>query len=72
MPDFALYPAARAWDEAIGTPCPAGTDYLRLTPAQHGTDGFFVALFERKVQELQEQPASFEAPDGAPQDDEGF
>jgi 16S rRNA (cytosine967-C5)-methyltransferase len=71
-PDFTLCPAALAWDEAIGTPCPAGTDYLRLTPAQHGTDGFFVALFERKVQELQEQPASFEAPDGAPQDDEGF
>jgi len=71
-PDFMLVPAVRAWDEAIGTPCPAGTDYLRLTPAQHGTDGFFVALFERKVQELQEQPASFEAPDGAPQDDEGF
>jgi 16S rRNA (cytosine967-C5)-methyltransferase len=48
-PDFTLYPAARAWDEAIGTPYPAAdTDYLRLTPAQHGTDGFFVALFERK------------------------
>jgi 16S rRNA (cytosine967-C5)-methyltransferase len=47
-PDFALYPAVRAWSEAIGTPCPAGGDYLRLTPAQHGTDGFFVALFERK------------------------
>jgi len=73
MPDFALYPAARAWDEAIGTSCPAGTDYLRLTPAQHGTDGFFVALFERKVQELQEQPASFEtAASQPPQDDEGF
>jgi 16S rRNA (cytosine967-C5)-methyltransferase len=70
-PDFAILPAARAWDEAIGTPCPAGTDYLRLTPAQHGTDGFFVALFERKVQELPEQPASFEAPDGAPQDEDG-
>jgi 16S rRNA (cytosine967-C5)-methyltransferase len=47
-PDFTLYPAARAWDEALGTPCPAGGDYLRLTPAQHGTDGFFVAIFERK------------------------
>ena len=47
-PDFALYPAARAWAEVIGGPSPAGEDYLRLTPAQHGTDGFFVALFERK------------------------
>jgi 16S rRNA (cytosine967-C5)-methyltransferase len=46
-PDFTLYPAARAWDEAIATPCPTIGDYLRLTPAQHGTDGFFVAIFER-------------------------
>ena len=49
-PDFTLYPVARAWDEAIGTPCPATDDYLRLTPAQHNTDGFFVAVFERKSQ----------------------
>ncbi len=25
-----------------------GDDYLRLTPARHGTDGFFVAQFERR------------------------
>ena len=47
-PDFTLVPAAQAWREAFGTPCPGGTDFLRLTPAQHGTDGFFVAIFERK------------------------
>jgi 16S rRNA (cytosine967-C5)-methyltransferase len=51
--DFALIPIARAWEETIGTPCPApgpiGGDYLRLTPAQHNTDGFFVAMFERKA-----------------------
>ena len=29
------------------TPWPARGDYLRLTPAHHGTDGFFVAIFER-------------------------
>jgi 16S rRNA (cytosine967-C5)-methyltransferase len=46
-PDFALYPAARAWEETIGGESPAGDDYLRLTPARHGTDGFFVALFQR-------------------------
>ena len=45
--DFARYPVARAWSETIGGAGPAGADYLRLTPAQHGTDGFFVALFER-------------------------
>ena len=47
-PDFTLYPAARAWAETIGGECPAGGDYLRLTPARHGTDGFFAAQFERK------------------------
>jgi len=45
--EFALYPAARAWQETIGGRCPGGEDYLRLTPARHGTDGFFVAQFER-------------------------
>jgi 16S rRNA (cytosine967-C5)-methyltransferase len=45
--DFTLYPAARAWRETIGGDCPAGNDYLRLTPASHGTDGFFVAQFQR-------------------------
>ncbi|MGD9616054.1 MAG: RsmB/NOP family class I SAM-dependent RNA methyltransferase [Alphaproteobacteria bacterium] len=47
-PDFALYPVARAWEETIGGQSPAGNDYLRLTPARHGTDGFFVAMFERR------------------------
>jgi 16S rRNA (cytosine967-C5)-methyltransferase len=47
--DFALYPAARAWAETIGGRSPAG-DYLRLTPARHGTDGFFAALFERRAE----------------------
>ncbi len=46
-PDFALYPMARAWAETIGGRSPGGDDYLRLTPARHRTDGFFVAQFER-------------------------
>ena len=46
-PDFSLLPVARAWGETIGGASPGGEDYLRLTPAQHGTDGFFVAIFER-------------------------
>jgi 16S rRNA (cytosine967-C5)-methyltransferase len=48
-PDFALFPTARAWAETIGGSPPAGDDYLRLTPARHGTDGFFVAIFERRT-----------------------
>jgi 16S rRNA (cytosine967-C5)-methyltransferase len=47
-PDFAPLPAARAWAETIGGAAPAGRRYLFLTPARHGTDGFFVAIFERK------------------------
>ncbi|HVC57833.1 MAG TPA: RsmB/NOP family class I SAM-dependent RNA methyltransferase, partial [Stellaceae bacterium] len=46
-PDFTLYPMARAWEETLGGRSPGGDDYLRLTPARHGTDGFFVAVFER-------------------------
>jgi 16S rRNA (cytosine967-C5)-methyltransferase len=46
-PDFTLLPVARAWEETIGRTSPGGEDYLRLTPARHGTDGFFVAIFER-------------------------
>lgn len=44
--DFALLPVARAWSETIGG-ASNGEQYLRLTPARHGTDGFFVAIFER-------------------------
>jgi len=46
-PDFSLLPVGRVWEETIGGASPGGEDYLRLTPARHGTDGFFVAIFER-------------------------
>jgi 16S rRNA (cytosine967-C5)-methyltransferase len=46
-PDFSLLPVARVWGETIGGASPGGEDHLRLTPARHGTDGFFVAIFER-------------------------
>jgi len=47
-PDFSVVPAARAWHDTIGGAAPGGDRYLRLTPARHGTDGFFVAIFERE------------------------
>ena len=47
-PDFSLLPVARVWAETIGGASPGGEDYLRLTPARHGTDGFFIAIFERQ------------------------
>jgi 16S rRNA (cytosine967-C5)-methyltransferase len=61
-PDFALYPVSRAWEEALGGRCPAGEDYLRLTPARHGTDGFFVAIFQRKLR-LADSSPSEDVPD---------
>jgi len=47
-PGFSFVPVAEIWDEAIGGAAPGGERYLRLTPARHGTDGFFVAIFERE------------------------
>jgi 16S rRNA (cytosine967-C5)-methyltransferase len=46
-PDFSLVPAARVWAETIGGVSPVSDEYLFLTPARHGTDGFFVAIFGR-------------------------
>ena len=46
-PDFALMPITDAWAETIGTACPVPGPYLRLSPANHGTDGFFAAVIYR-------------------------
>jgi len=49
--DFALEPYAPAWREGIGSEPPGSADgredTLQLTPARHGTDGFFIALLCR-------------------------
>jgi 16S rRNA (cytosine967-C5)-methyltransferase len=45
--DFAVLPVASVWAETVGGECPAQGDFLRLTPARNGTDGFFVAIMER-------------------------
>jgi 16S rRNA (cytosine967-C5)-methyltransferase len=50
--DFILRPIAEIWAETIGrfpdaAPCPTAEPMLQLTPASHGTDGFFVAVLER-------------------------
>lgn len=44
---FRVLPVAEVWAEAIGTDCPVETPFLLLTPARHGTDGFFVAVLRR-------------------------
>jgi 16S rRNA (cytosine967-C5)-methyltransferase len=51
-PDFAAVPVAAAWAENLPTPFPSNAssgDSLRLTPARQRTDGFFVAVLERKA-----------------------
>jgi 16S rRNA (cytosine967-C5)-methyltransferase len=44
-PEFSLVPLQEAWP--FETPAPVSGDFLSLTPAQHGTDGFFTAVLER-------------------------
>jgi 16S rRNA (cytosine967-C5)-methyltransferase len=44
-PSFAVVPLARAWTLEAALPCSG--DFLSLTPARHGTDGFFAAVLER-------------------------
>jgi 16S rRNA (cytosine967-C5)-methyltransferase len=50
-PGFSVVPVGRVWAETIGGAAPVPTDTLRLTPLRHGTDGFFVAVLERKAAE---------------------
>jgi 16S rRNA (cytosine967-C5)-methyltransferase len=44
-PDFAVIPLSSAW--SLTTPMPNSGAFLSLTPARHGTDGFFAAVLER-------------------------
>jgi len=46
--DFFLVPIREIWADVVGADCPARGDTLRLSPARHGTDGFFVAVMERQ------------------------
>lgn len=47
-PGFALLPVGPIWREILGKPCPVEGNELILTPHRHGTDGFFVAILERR------------------------
>ena len=46
-PGFALVPVGDVWAEITASPCPTDAPVLTLTPHRTGTDGFFVAIFER-------------------------
>ena len=45
-PEYQLLLIPQIWPE--GTPCPVQGEYLRLTPKDHQTDGFFTAVLERQ------------------------
>ncbi|MEZ5856968.1 MAG: RsmB/NOP family class I SAM-dependent RNA methyltransferase [Hyphomicrobiaceae bacterium] len=49
--DFQIMPFGEAWQAALPTEPPVSadgrTDTLLLTPASHGTDGFFIAILTR-------------------------
>ena len=47
-PGFVPLAVSEIWAELLETPSPAQGPYLLLTPAMHGTDGFFIGVFERK------------------------
>jgi 16S rRNA (cytosine967-C5)-methyltransferase len=52
-PDFAAVPVRDVWQAVLPSAYPGGVSgddpYLTLTPLRHGTDGFFVALFEKRA-----------------------
>lgn len=58
--DYKLMPLGYAWPDDVSVPCKG--NYMRLTPHQHNTDGFFAAVMERitidgkeEVQENEEE-----------------
>jgi 16S rRNA (cytosine967-C5)-methyltransferase len=55
-PDFVLVPIAEVWAATIGGTPPEDAGTLRLTPARHGTDGFFVAVMQRRDAQTEAKP----------------
>ena len=48
-PGFAALPVSTVWQSALDVPYPGDDPALTLTPACHGTDGFFVAVFQKEA-----------------------
>ena len=46
--DYTLLPIGEIWAAALGSAAPGPGPTLRLSPARTGTDGFFVAVVERR------------------------
>ena len=74
--DFILLPIGKVWHDVIGGEFPASSqkargDTLRLSPARNGTDGFFVAVMERKPASKAPIAADRIRRPDAPRDDAG-
>ncbi len=50
-PEFKSIPVADVWGKTLKSPCPFTTTTAQFTPNIHGTDGFFVSIFERANKE---------------------
>jgi 16S rRNA (cytosine967-C5)-methyltransferase len=49
--EFKSIPVSDVWGKTLKVPCPFTTDTAQFKPSTHGTDGFFVSIFERKNKE---------------------
>ncbi|AIL12404.1 hypothetical protein IM40_00920 [Candidatus Paracaedimonas acanthamoebae] len=47
-PQFKIVPVSIVWESLLKTPCQTTSSFLRFTPYQHKTDGFFIAILEKK------------------------
>lgn len=47
--DYTLLPIGEIWAAALGSAAPGPGPTLRLSPARTGTDGFFIAVLERRA-----------------------
>lgn len=46
-PEFELVPIRSIWEKVLDIPCPF-EDFLKLTPWEHYTDGFFAAVLQKR------------------------
>jgi 16S rRNA (cytosine967-C5)-methyltransferase len=64
-PEFSAVPVRDLWEDVIRTESPASaaqSPYLRLSPLQHGTDGFFAAALVRAEDKTPKKPEKVEEP----------
>ena len=47
-PDYTIVPVGTVWRAILGSDCPVAGEFLHLSPASTGTDGFFAAILKRQ------------------------